>query len=48
MNVAKALQAVPGVDNADVSLENAEAVVIGSADRQQLIQAVKSAGYEVE
>jgi Cu+-exporting ATPase len=48
MNVTKALRAVPGVDRADVSLENGEAVVSGSADRDALVQAVKTAGYEVE
>ncbi len=48
MNVAKALQAMPGVDSADVSLEKAEAVVTGCADRNDLIQAVKTAGYEAQ
>jgi Cu+-exporting ATPase len=48
MNVSKALRAVPGVESADVSLENGEAVVSGSADRDALVQAVKTAGYEVE
>jgi Cu+-exporting ATPase len=48
MNVAKALQAVPGVENTDVSLDNAEAVVTGNADRELLVQAVKTAGYEAE
>jgi copper chaperone CopZ len=36
------------VEEADVSLENAEAVVTGSADRDALVQAVKTAGYEAE
>ncbi len=48
MNVKKALAAVSGVEEADVSLENAEAVVTGSADRDALVQAVKTAGYEAE
>ena len=47
-NVAKALQAEPGVEQVDVSLENGEAVVAGSADRDALVAAVKAAGYEAE
>lgn len=46
MNVTKALRAVPGVEHADVSLEQGTAVVSGSADREALVQAVKAAGYE--
>ncbi len=48
MNVTKALKAVPGVESADVSLEKAEAVVSGSAGREALVQAVKTAGYDAE
>ncbi len=48
MNVSKALKAVSGVESADVSLEKGEAVVSGDADRDTLIQAVKTAGYEAE
>jgi copper chaperone len=44
--VTKALQNVPGVQAADVSLEKAQAVVKGSADAQALIKAVKEEGYE--
>ena len=47
-NVAKALQAEPGVESVDVSLENGEAVVAGVAEREALVQAVKTAGYEAE
>lgn len=47
-NVAKALQAEPGVENVDVSLETGEAVVAGVAEREALVQAVKTAGYEAE
>jgi copper chaperone len=43
--VTKALAAVPGVESAEVSLENARAVVKGSADAQVLIAAVKEEGY---
>ena len=45
-HVKKALEAVSGVEKADVSLENASAVVTGSADRAALVAAVKDAGYE--
>ena len=47
-NVAKALQAEAGVENVDVSLETGEAVVVGAVDRNVLISAVKTAGYEAE
>ncbi len=42
----KALEAVPGVTEADVSLEPGGAVVKGDADVVALIAAVKDAGYE--
>ncbi|PVV10056.1 MAG: copper-translocating P-type ATPase [gamma proteobacterium symbiont of Ctena orbiculata] len=48
MNVSKALQAQPGVVNAEVSLEEAQAVVTGSADQEALVNAVVEAGYSVE
>ncbi|KPK03415.1 MAG: hypothetical protein AMJ64_15655 [Betaproteobacteria bacterium SG8_39] len=44
--VGKALARVPGVESADVSLENAQAVVKGSANAQALIAAVQEEGYE--
>jgi copper chaperone len=44
--VTKALQKVPGVQAADVSLEKAQAIVKGSADAQALIAAVREEGYE--
>jgi Cu+-exporting ATPase len=47
-NVTKALQAEPGVEQVEVSLETGEAVVAGSAPRDLLVQAVKTAGYEAE
>jgi len=46
--VTKALEGVPGVEKADVSLENAQAVVSGEADTQAMIEAVKEEGYEAE
>ena len=48
MNATKALEAVAGVDSVEVSLEPGGAVVSGNADKQQLVDAVTSAGYEAE
>jgi Cu+-exporting ATPase len=47
-SVSKALQAVDGVDKVEVSLEQAAAVITGSANVEQLIAAVKEAGYDAE
>lgn len=47
-NVTQALRAQPGVETADVSLEDGQAVVSGSADRDSLVNAVQEAGYGVE
>jgi copper chaperone CopZ len=47
-NVSKALQAQPGVVNAEVSLEDGQAVVTGSTDQEALVNAVVEAGYSVE
>ncbi len=44
--VNKALQQVPGVERADVSLDPPQAVVTGSADPQALVTAVKGEGYD--
>lgn len=46
--VTKALQDVPGVDKAEVSLEANQAVVTGDADTQALIAAIKEEGYGAE
>lgn len=46
--VKKALEAVPGVQTVEVSLENASATISGSADKAALVAAVKEAGYEAE
>ncbi len=46
--VAKALQKVPGVEAADVSLENEQAVVTGNADTAALLAAIQKEGYEAE
>ena len=42
----KALEAVPGVTEAEVTLEPGGALVKGDADVSALIAAVKEAGYE--
>lgn len=44
----KALEDVPGVESANVTLEPGGAVVHGSADVTALIDAVKEEGYEAE
>ncbi len=46
--VSRALQAVPGVESAQVSLDRGQAVVRGSADVQRLIQAVEAQGYRAQ
>ncbi|MEW8027973.1 MAG: heavy metal translocating P-type ATPase [Candidatus Thiodiazotropha sp.] len=48
MNVTKALQAQPGVVNAEVNLEDGQALVSGTADQEALVNAVVEAGYSVE
>jgi len=46
--VKKALEAVEGVDSAEVSLEAGQAVVTGDADVTVLVAAVREAGYSAE
>lgn len=46
--VKRALEQVPGVDSAEVSLEPGQAVVTGSADSATLVAAIKEEGYEAE
>jgi len=46
--VKKALEAVDGVESADVSLEPGQAVVGGDADTSALIAAITEAGYSAE
>ena len=46
--VKKALEQVPGVEIADVSLEKAQAVVTGDADVQAMVAAIKEEGYDAE
>ena len=45
---SKALEGVPGVDSAEVTLEPGGAVVKGHADTAALIAAVQDEGYEAE
>lgn len=45
--VEKALKAVPGVTSATVELEKKEAVIMGSANREELVKAVEDADYTV-
>jgi len=44
-SVRDALEAVAGVESAEVSLERSEAVVTGNADVAALVQAVEQAGF---
>ncbi|MEJ2480355.1 MAG: cation transporter [Acidihalobacter sp.] len=44
----KALEGVPGVESAEVTLTPGGAVVHGEADNAALIAAVKEEGYEAE
>ena len=46
--VKKALERVPGVETAEVSLEKAQAVVTGDADIQAMVAAIKEEGYSAE
>lgn len=46
--VKKALEQVPGVDSAEVSLDPGQAVVTGSAESATLVAAIKEEGYEAE
>ena len=46
--VKKALEQVPGVEAAEVSLEKGQAEVTGDADVQAMVAAVKEEGYSAE
>ena len=45
-NATRSLEAVAGVESVEVTLEPGAATVTGTADSEQLIAAVKAAGYE--
>jgi copper chaperone CopZ len=44
--VDKAVRAVPGVTDATVDLQAGTVQMTGAFDRQQVIEAIKAAGYE--
>lgn len=46
--VTKALQQVAGVQAAEVSLEEEQAVVTGTAEPEALVTAIKEEGYSAE
>lgn len=46
--VTKALQAVAGVEKAEVSLDEKQAVVTGNANPEALVAAIKEEGYSAE
>ena len=46
--VRKALESLPGVESVDVSLEDASALVTGSADSAAMVTAVEDAGFDAE
>lgn len=48
MAVEKAVREVAGVEEALVNLEQKELTVTGSASREQLVEVVTKAGYEVK
>ncbi|MCU7860010.1 MAG: cation transporter, partial [Candidatus Thiodiazotropha sp. (ex Lucinoma kastoroae)] len=48
MNVTKALQTLPGVESAEVTLDDGQAVVTGPVEQENLVNAVIEAGYSVE
>ena len=45
-HVKEALEKVPGVNKVEVSLENKNAIVEGSANDEDLIKAIEDAGYK--
>lgn len=47
-HVEKALRGVSGAESVEVDLAKGEAVVIGSASREDLKKAVEDAGYSAE
>ena len=46
--VKKALEHVPGVESAQVSLDKGQAIVSGTADTEALIAAIKEEGFHAE
>ena len=48
MHVEKALNGVSGVEKASVDLAKGEVVVVGNANREDLVKAVSDAGYKAQ
>jgi uncharacterized protein len=48
VRLEKVLRATQGIDWASVTLQPGEAVIRGSADRQQVVKAIRSAGFQTE
>ncbi|MCU7904919.1 MAG: heavy metal translocating P-type ATPase [Candidatus Thiodiazotropha sp. (ex Epidulcina cf. delphinae)] len=48
VNVTNALNGVPGVEHAEVKLDDGSAVVSGSADQASLVSVIVEAGYSAE
>ena len=48
MNTSKAIESVEGVDSVEVTLDPGAAIISGSADKNNLINAVTTAGFEAE
>ncbi len=46
-SVKEALEAVPGVESAEVNLADGKAIVQGTAERRVLVAAVEEEGYRV-
>lgn len=46
--VKKAVEQVPGVETAEVSLEQAQATITGNADVEAMLAAIKEEGYSAE
>ncbi|CQR71822.1 Copper chaperone CopZ [Sporomusa ovata DSM 2662] len=47
MSVEKALQAIAGVVSVSVDLEKKEAIVTGTAEREELVKVVENIGFNV-
>lgn len=48
MHVEKALNGVSGVEKLSVDLAKGEAVVVGNANREDLVKAITEAGYSAQ
>ncbi len=48
INTSKAIKSVDGVDSVEVILEPGSAIITGTADKDDLIAAITTAGFEAE